>query len=296
MNDPNSPDSRLGTLAPYAWMLCGCFAFAWMSELAHLLGPTCDWRIIALGRSLLAFVFGLSFALLCGAKLVVWSPGILWVRSIAGSLSLLCTFFALSKLRTAEVLTLTNTFPIWVAILSWPLLRVRPGLSVWMAAACGVGGIFLIQQPHYEATTATQVAVPLALVAAFTSSVAMLGLHRLKGLHPWAIVAHFSGVATLFVLGACLVGPHLPTEQLFDERNLLLLLGVGVTATMGQFCLTRAFTGGQPARVSIVGLTQIVFAMGLDLLFTSTTFDQMPIAGIVLVIAPTAWVMAGKVD
>ena len=287
-----------GRFAPYAWMLCGCFVFAWMSEFAHLLAPTCDWRIIALGRSLVAFSLSFSFALGCGAKLAVWRPGILWVRSIAGSLSLLCTFYALSKLRTAEVLTLTNTFPIWVAILSWPLLRVRPGLSVWLAAACGVGGIVLIQQPHYASSIDTRVAVPMALAAAFASSVAMLGLHRLKQFHPWAIVAHFSGVASLTVLGVWLLGwlagPPIPVEQLLDGRNLLLLAGVGLSATLGQFCLTRAFTGGQPARISIVGLTQIVFAMGLDLLFTATTFDRMTIAGIALVMAPTAWVMAGK--
>ena len=276
-------------------MVCGCFAFAWMSEFAHLLGPSCDWRIVALGRSVLALLFSLSLAIGCGAKLVVWRPGVLWMRSIAGSVSLLCTFFALSKLKTAEVLTLTNTFPIWVALLSWPLLHIRPGLSVWLAAACGVGGIFLIQQPHYEATAETKIAVPLALGAAFSSSVAMLGLHRLEKLHPWAIVAHFSGVATLFVLASWLFGPPVPVEQLFDSRNFPLLVGVGVTATLGQFCLTKAFTSGQPARVSIVALTQIVFAIGLDLLFTGTTYDRMTIAGIALVIAPTAWVMAGKV-
>ena len=293
--DDSTSGGRTGVLAPYAWMLGGCFVFAWMSEFAHLLGPTCDWRIIALGRSLLAFVFALSLAFASGAKLVVWRPGILWVRSIAGSLSLLCTFYALSKLPAAEVLTLTNTFPIWVAILSWPLLHVRPGVSVWLAAACGVGGIFLIRQPHYEASAETQVAVPLALAAAFTSSVAMLGLHRLKGLHPWAIVAHFSGVATLVVLGVWTVGPPIPVGQLLDTRNLLLLVGVGMSATLGQFCLTKAFTSGQPARVSIVGLAQIVFAIGLDLLFTQATFGAMTIAGIALVVAPTAWVMAGKV-
>ena len=275
-------------------MLCGCFAFAWMSELAHIL--TCDWRIIAMGRSLLAFVFALSLALSCGAHLVLWRPRILWLRSIAGSLSLLCTFYALSKLSAAEVLTLTNTFPIWVAILSWPLLHVRPGLSVWLAAACGVGGIVLIQQPHFASSPETRIAVPLALLAAFTSSVAMLGLHRLKGLHPWAIVTHFSGVSAVFVLGSWLVLPVVPIEQLADGGNLLLLTGVGITATLGQFCLTRAFTSGQPARVSVVGLTQIVFAMGLDLLFTPATFGAMTLAGIVLVLAPTAWVMAEKVD
>ena len=37
-----------------------------------------------------------------------------------------------------------------------------------------------------------------------------------------------------------------------------------------------------------------MFAIGLDLLFTSAKFDEVTIAGIALVMAPTAWVMAGK--
>jgi drug/metabolite transporter (DMT)-like permease len=276
-------------------MLCGCFSFAWMSEFASQLGrQQCDWRIVALARSSLAFLFAVGLARMAGARLVFRWPRMLWMRSIAGSISLLCTFFALSRLRTCEVLTLTNTFPIWVAILSWPLLQRRPSLSTWLAAGCGVLGIVLIQQPHYGENADTRIAIPLALTAALTSAIAMLGLHRLTDLDPWAIVVHFSGVATLFVLGAWFVGPSPPIDQLLDPHLVLVLVGVGATATVGQLCLTHAFTRGEPARVSVVGLTQIVFAMGLDLLFGGWPFNAATLAGIGLVVAPTAWVMAGK--
>ena len=43
------------------------------------------------------------------------------------------------------------------------------------------------------------------------------------------------------------------------------MLGVGVTATFGQMCLTRAFTAGDPAKVSVICLTQVVFAFALHL-------------------------------
>src|SRR5262249_7638268 len=157
--------------------------------------------IVALARSLLAFLFAAGLARMSGARLVFWKPGILWLRSCAGSLSLLCTFFALTRLSPSEVLTLTNTFPIWVAILSWPLLRTRPAPPAWRPPACGFPGTALITRPDLAVAGGARFAVPLALIAAFTSAVAMLGLHRLKGvLDPWAIVVHFSGVATAFVL------------------------------------------------------------------------------------------------
>jgi drug/metabolite transporter (DMT)-like permease len=275
-------------------MLAGCFFTAWMGQLAHLLKDTCDWRLVALARSSLAFLFAFGLTRLSGANLVFWGPAALWLRGCASSLSLLFTFFALARLNTSEVMTLTNTFPIWVAFLSWPLLRIRPSLSVWMAAACGVFGVALIQSPHFQTDASATHAVLLSLAAALTSAIAMLGLHRLKALHPWAIVTHYSGVATVFVLGSWIIGGAPELVPLEDKTTLLLLLGVGVAATLGQVCVTRAFTLGQPARVSVVGLTQIVFALGLDLLFLGPSVQPMTLAGIGLVLAPTAWMMAGK--
>jgi drug/metabolite transporter (DMT)-like permease len=275
-------------------MICGCFSLAWMGQFAHLLKDTCDWRVVALARSSLAFVFAFGLARVSGATLVFWRPGALWLRGCASSLSLLCTFFALGQLPTSEVLTLTNTFPIWVAFLSWPLLRERPTASVWLAAAFGVLGVALIQSPHFHVDGKAMLAVVLAVSAAFTSAIAMLGLHRLKALHPWAIVTHYSGVATLFVLGSWLFGGTPDLACLEDQSTLLLLLAVGMTATLGQLCVTKAFTYGQPARVSVVGLMQIVFALGLDLLIDGVKIHPLTIAGITLVLAPTAWMMLGR--
>jgi drug/metabolite transporter (DMT)-like permease len=277
---------------PYVWMLFGCFSFAWMGQFASLLNERgCDWRWTALARCALATTFAALLARAARAPLVFWRPRVLWLRSLAGSVSMVCTFYAFSRLRTSEVLTLTNTFPIWVALLSWPLLRERPPWAVWPAALCGLAGIALLQRPHFE--TGNE-AIPLALFAAFASAVAMLGLHKVRGVDHRAIVVHFSAVATVFALGACLVGAAPPLADLLDGTNLFYLVGTGATATVGQLFLTRAFSEGAPSRVSVVGLTQILFAMSLDLAFGGPWFSMSTLAGIGLVMLPTAWVMSGK--
>src|SRR5258707_193050 len=79
-----------------------------------------------------------------GARLVFW-PWRLWVRSVAGSCSMVCTFFAFAKLPAADVLTLTNTFPIWVAVLSWPLYGRPPGGKMLLAIGVGVLGVVLVE-------------------------------------------------------------------------------------------------------------------------------------------------------
>ncbi len=264
-----------------------------MGQFAHLLREDCDWRIIALARSSIAFVLAFALARLSGAPLAFWRPRALWLRGCASSISLLCTFFALGQLPTSEVMTLTNTFPIWVALLSWPWLRIRPSFSVWVAAGCGVCGVALIQSPHFNANAKATSAIALSLTAALTSAIAMLGLHRIKDLHPWAVVVHYSGVATCFVLASCFLDVPPQLEGICETRILLLLLAVGVAATLGQLCITRAFTSGPPARISVVGLMQIVFALGLDFLFEGPSIQPITLAGIGLVLAPTAWMMSG---
>jgi drug/metabolite transporter (DMT)-like permease len=275
-------------------MLGGCFFTAWMGLFAHLLKDSCDWRLVALARSSVAFVVAFLLARLSGATLVFLRPSALWLRGCASSLSLLCTFFALAQLPTSEVMTLTNTLPIWVALLSWPLLRVRPALSVWAASVFGVCGVALIQAPHFDAGAKATSAVALSLTAALTSAVAMLGLHRLKGLHPWAVVVHYSGTATLFVLASWTIGSPPDLGGLAEKKTLLLLVAVGLAATLGQLCVTRAFTSGSPMRISVVGLMQVVFALGLDVLFEGPTVPLVTLAGIALVLAPTAWMMMDK--
>jgi len=264
-----------------------------MGQFAHLLKNDCDWRVVALARSSIAFLLAFGMARLSGAPLVFWRPSTLWLRGCASSVSLLCTFFALAQLPTSEVMTLTNTFPIWVALLSWPLLHVRPSLSVWLAAACGVCGVALIQSPHFDGNPKASSAIALSLTAALTSAIAMLGLHRIKGLHPLAIVVHYSGVATLFVLASCVVGGLPNLQGIGEAKTLFLLFAVAVSATLGQLCVTRAFTSGPPAPISVVGLMQIVFALGLDMLFEGPNVPLLTLLGIALVLAPTAWMMAG---
>ena len=96
-------------------MLLGSLAFALMSTLAHELREAYDWQVVALVRAGLVLVIAALLALAGRARLVLWRPGTLWLRSIAGSISLVCTFFALTRLPVSEVLTLTNMFPLWVA-------------------------------------------------------------------------------------------------------------------------------------------------------------------------------------
>lgn len=267
-------------------------AFSVMASLGHALSHHCPWLIVALARSSLALLFSTMVAWGMGVHLVVWRPAALWVRSLAGSASLVCCFYALKHLLASDVLTLANTFPIWVAILSWPLEGEVPHWSVWVAAASGGLGAALIQQPHFDKAN---LAVGFALASAFLSSIAMLGLNRIQGVDPRAIVVHFSLVASLVCVVALVWhGEALPSWGSLQGWPLVMLLGLGLSATIGQYFLTRAFSAGRPTKIAVVGLSQIVFALLLDVVFLDHEFTRMKGLGIVLVAAPTAWLIVSR--
>jgi drug/metabolite transporter (DMT)-like permease len=284
----NQPDAR-----PYVWMLCGAFSFTVMAALAHVLTRACDWQTVAVFRASLVAVFAAVLAWLAGVRLVWLRPWRLWVRSVSGSCSMVCAFYAFARLPAADVVTLSNTFPIWVAVLSWPLYGQAPGGKMIAAVLVGVAGVALVEQPHLESGN---LGVFAALAAAFFTAVAMLGLHRLNDIDPRAVVVHFSAVATLFCGVAALVGPRTqPVTAVLEPRLMLMLAAMGVSATVGQVFLTLAFGRGAPAKVSVVGLTQIVFVLGFDVWLFDRAINAVTVVGTVLVILPTAWLLTRTV-
>jgi drug/metabolite transporter (DMT)-like permease len=277
-------------IAPYLWMIQACIVFTAMGALAHALGKWCDWQLIAIARAALVLFFVAGFALARGKQIFIIGSPTLWIRSISGSLSMVCTFYALTHLPVSSTLTLTNLFPIWVALLSWPLLRERPPVQVWIALTSGSAGVYLVQQPHIGQNG---LAIASAAAASLFTAIAMLGLNRLRDIEPQAVVVHFSAVATVICSASWFLFDHPPLrESASPSITVLMLVGVGLTASFGQILLTRAFTAGDPSRVAIISLSQIVFALVPDVLIFDHKVNAWSLAGILLIIAPTGWLMA----
>jgi drug/metabolite transporter (DMT)-like permease len=298
-------DTRRGA---YLLMLMSAAAFATMSACSHGLSQRCDWRFIAVARGGIAFGLTAWLAHLGGVRVVFRWPATLWMRSLVGSFSMLFTFYALSKLPVATAVTMFNTFPIWVTLLAWPVLGERPTAAFALALASGIAGVVLVEHGKAVAEGAAgssiiasvRPAIAAALLAAVCTAVVMLGLHRLRYIHSLAIVVHFSAVATIvctaFAAVTPLLFPDWPLDwsALADPVTLSLLAAVGGLATVGQITMTRAFGLGRPQGLAVVGLTQVVFALGFDLAIWSYHPDVMEMAGLVLILAPVAWLVGRR--
>lgn len=278
--------------APYLHMLWASFAFALMATFSRWAGEYCDWRLIAVARATVACVFAFLLAKSAGAKLVFWKPRILWVRSLAGNVSLFCNFYALANLPVSDTLTLMNTAPIWVTILQWLVFKHKPTRGIIVAVITSVIGIALIQQPHFQEG---KFACLMALIGAFTTSIAMLGLNRLQSVNPRSVVVHFSAVASVSTLILLfLTGNSATYAPLQNTHAASLLLLLGTCGVLGQLGMTMAFAKGHATRVAVVSLSQILFGVVADLLLWGRAFNLVSIFGMLMVATPTAWLLLGE--
>ncbi len=264
----------------------GALSLSTMAALAHALNGRCDWLVVALVRATFMLATTATLVRASGASLVVWRPRTLWIRSLAGSFSLVCNFYALTRLPIADAVTLMNVHPLWIVLISAAVFRRPPTRGEVVGVACGLTGVVLIERPHMDGD---RLAAVVALLSSMSTAVAMLGLHRLRQIDARAVVAHFAGVASVISATWLFLRGDLLSPRPMEGATLWLLLGVGASGTLGQICLTRAYAAGAPAKVAVVGLTQVVFAMGFDVVLWGRPLAPIALAGFALVLTPTTW-------
>ncbi len=280
-------------------MLFGSFFFAAMSLFTESLGEEYSFTWIAFVRSAIATLVAVAMVWLGGAKLVFFRPITLWLRSLAGCTSMMFLFFAMTHYDVSVILSLSSTYPIWVAVLGWPMLGHIPSRDSWIALAVSTLGMWLVYSAATESDPTKlhgmhampQYAIPSGIMAGLLSAVALIGLHKVKEVDSRAVVAHFSAVSTIISLVLWLVIPHSGSWLATNATSPIRLACVGVTAVLGQLFLTKAFAAGVPARVSVVGLSQVAFAATYKWLVGGDVPSLSSFAGMILVVGATLWVM-----
>ena len=130
-------------VGPYLWMIGSAVSFATMGALSKLLAEASDWRFLAFVRAALMLLFAVAIGAATRTTFIFRGTPMLWMRSLVGSLSMICTFYTLTHLPFSEATTLIKSYPLWVALLSWLVLKERPSGKVWIAIVVGLAGVAL---------------------------------------------------------------------------------------------------------------------------------------------------------
>jgi drug/metabolite transporter (DMT)-like permease len=204
--------------------------------------------------------------------------GHLW-RAAFGTCAMYLFFYALAHLHLAEAILLTYSTPLFIPFIAWAWIHEPPPPVIFPAVSLGLVGIVLIARP--QAGLELSPASLAGVLSGACAAAAMVSIRRIADTEPAPrIVFYFSALSTLIASV-----PLAWSWTAVSGQALALLVGIGVLATFGQLCLTRAYALAPAARVGAFTYVAVVFGGLIGWTLWGERPDATSLTGMALVVA-----------
>jgi drug/metabolite transporter (DMT)-like permease len=265
------------------WMLAASLFFATMAVCVKFASASFSPSELVFWRGLIGMAVMAAWARSQGTALATHYPGMHAWRSLVGVLSLGAWFYAIAGLPLATAMTLNYMSSVWIAaflvggtLIAWnprsgAPLPGRQGVLA-MTVLAGFAGVVLMLRPTMgqHQVFAGLVGLLSGLLSAF-AYLQVMALGKIG--EPEARTVFYFAVGSALAGGlGMLAGGVSP----WDWSSALWLLPIGLFASLGQWCMTRAYSHGATLVVANLQYSGIVFgALYSVLLFA----ERIPLAG-----------------
>ncbi len=238
------------------WMLIAAFLFSCMGVLVKLGADHFTTTEMVFYRSLMGMIITYVVVRHYRLKLRTAHWKTHCSRGMTGLSSLLMFFYCITELPLATAISLNYTWPLFMALFSTMILKEQLHWPITLALAIGFLGVIFLLRPTLHDDH--WVAAMLGLASGFFAAIAYMNVKQLGNLgeSEWRVVFYFTLICTM-ITGAWLL---LTTFNPVTQHNIHLLLGIGITATLAQLAMTRAYHTGTTLVVSSLGYSTVLFA------------------------------------
>jgi drug/metabolite transporter (DMT)-like permease len=250
------------------WMLVAAFGFAIMGALVKVGAHKFNSAELVFYRS----VFGLVFIYLYifAKKLPLKTPVLTkqMSRALVGLASLVLFFYAIAHLPLATAITLNYTSALFLAIFMPFFLHEKPKPILYGTVLLGFVGVVLLLKPIFNQSD--MLAGILGLLSGMGAALAYIHVKQLGKLNEpdWRTVFYFTFVSTIasgmWISFAWIFKQNFTTLTLADIPT---LLGLGLSATIAQLAMTRAYRTGHTLIVASLAYTTVIFASLFGVIF-----------------------------
>ncbi len=219
-------------------------------------------------------------------------PWLLFFRGAMGFLALLAYFYIMGKIPLGEAITYNKTSPLFVAFFAWLFLRESLHWSAIIALILGFTGIVLIAQPEGGGFDKYDI---LGIFSGIGAALAYTSIRELRRYYDTrAIVMSFMLVGTVGPLLLMAIGSVVKVSDEWDwiiapfvmpqGWQWLFIVMVGLSATVSQLLMTKAYELTKAGIVGTISYTNIVFGMIIGIALGDPVPGFWTILGIILVI------------
>lgn len=209
------------------------------------------------------------------------------LRSTFGMGAMYCFFYALGHISLGNSMLLKSTIPLIIPFVGLLWLKESISQRIMIAGVLGFMGVFLILDPSGNTNWASLVALASSLMAAM----AFVTVRKLSATEPTLrIVSYFA------IVGTCISAiPLIWAWQTPTLNQYMMLMGVGLTTTIGQLLLTRGYQNAPASSVGIFTYTSVPFGTFLGWLFWNELLDKSSYFGAVLIVLAGSIVLRTKI-
>lgn len=203
------------------------------------------------------------------------------LRSLFGTIGVLCNFYALDHLILSDALMLNKLSPFFAIIFSFLLLRERiKPFQLMMVFIAFIGSLFIIK-PTPQLLNPASI---MGLIGGICAGAAYTMVRKASqiGERKSYIVFFFSAFSTISLIPFVIL-----TYAPMTYIQLLYLLLAGITAALGQFTITAAYSYAPASEISLYDYTQVVFTTLMSLFIFGTLPDIYSVIGYVVIISAT---------
>ena len=258
------------------YIVLSAFCFAVMNMFVRMAGdlPSIQKSFF---RNLVAVVFA-GILLIRGEGGFRWqkrsNAGYFFLRSLFGTLGILCNFYAVDHLVLADASMLNKMSPFFAVLFSFLILKekVAPA-QVFIILGAFFGSMFVVKPTFLNLAFIPSL---IGLAGGICAGLAYTMVRKLgeSGEKGPVIVFFFSAFSCNVILPWLL----LHYEAMTAAQTVILLLA-GMAAAGGQFAITAAYCYAPAGRISVYDYSQIIFSTILGFFAFGQIPDKWSFAG-----------------
>lgn len=273
------------------FMLISAICLSLMSAFAKILALHLPTIEIVFFRNFIGIILISLTFLKIPLKQSGGKPLLLFFRATIGLIAMLSFFYNIANITLTDAVTYSKMSPIFTAIFALWFLKEKIGIKGWIAIFIGFIGMLMVMQPNgFELEKAHIFGILNAVCAAL----AFTSIRELRKYYDTRmIVLSFMGIGTIIPAISMLISPYYQSDifsfisgEFIMPRSVdwLYIGGIGITASLGQVYMTKAYGATKAGIVGAAGYSVIIFSLIIGMILGDSLPNLFGFLGITFII------------